>query len=800
MKRILPALLSILLFSTILHAQTLIPFRDGKLWGYSNPEGKIILPCIYNNAFPFTSAGAVVVVNNKYGLIDIKGKWLIPASFDSLGQFDNNIAIFKKEGKLGLTDKTGKITLPAEYKKIELLKSGFYLLSNGEYINGFANKKGELLLPAEYKEVSDFREGRLLVQKKSTDPWTILDEKGHTVFSMKHGEGFFDNNAKFFSNGVLHYRTFSPNAGGGLYDSSGKMLIYIPDACCFNKEERILRGKYYKGLFPATRGGEVKDTLPDGTISKLNYPNGYSDNSGQFILKPVYIDAGEFINGVALARRASGIGLIDTTGREIIPLKYWLGRKLADDRLLFRDKLKAFLYDTKGKLLMEYTNLKNENYGPYQLGMGSFKEGVALVKFEDGQYGYVDNTGRLISPLRFSNGMEFCDGLAAVTLDEETSYINKKGQLFYRRNVIPVGRQQWDYQDLNTRVFANGDSIYKAVSITDFHQKSQEKKPAFYHVSYIPNTQSKTRLLYNWYAVTDPRGLAPAGWAIPTEEEFMQLKKVGCSDSVSADILYALGFDNGGQLLLKGGGLGTRFEGIWWTRTPQPNQTEEARAILLLVSKGEQRSDLRFGVYPTQTGFPVRCIRKPEPVKPGTKLPALPKLNCDSLLAITKTRVKPVKAVEKKTDPVITDYASHMAGTYKEFTCVLTGSKEVTFTKANVVSFRFVIKKIVANYIDIDFEFLVNNTEGGKFFVQFVMQMGEASKTGTGAATRTIIPLYKVDGKTDPYKPGVPYFRGENVRGSYCPETRSISISGDMIKMYNSNEVNRTKYRITGAK
>ncbi len=372
--------------------------------------------------------------------------------------------------------------------------------------------------------------------------------------------------------------------------------------------------------------------------------------------------------------------------------------------------------------------------------------------------------------------------------------------MFYRRNIIPVGRQQWDYQDLNTRVFANGDSIYKAVSITDFLQKGQEKKPAFYHVSYIPNTQSKTRLLYNWYAVTDPRGLAPAGWVIPTQEEFELLKKAGCSDSISADVLYALGFDNGGQLLLKGGGLGTRFQAAWWTRTPQPNTNEEARIITINLYKNSQPGILGFAVYPTITGFPVRCIRKPEPVKPGIKLPALPKLNCDSLLAISRAKFQPVTPVEKKTEPVITDYASHMAGTYKEFTCVLTGTKDVTFTKANVVSFRFTIEKVVANYIDVDFEFLVNNTEGGKFFVQFVMQMGEASKTGTGAATRTTIPLYRVEGKTDPYKPGVPYYRGENVRGSYCPETRSIAIYGDMIKMYNSNEVSRMKYRITGAK
>ena len=93
MKRFLPALLLALLISSLLHAQSLIPFRDGTRWGYCNPEGKIILPCIYNNAFPFTTTGAVVVLDNKYGLIDTKGKWMIPASFDSLGAFNNGMAV-----------------------------------------------------------------------------------------------------------------------------------------------------------------------------------------------------------------------------------------------------------------------------------------------------------------------------------------------------------------------------------------------------------------------------------------------------------------------------------------------------------------------------------------------------------------------------------------------------------------------------------------------------------------------------------------------------------------------------------
>lgn len=799
MKRFLPALLPALFFSTLLHAQSLLPFRDGTRWGYCNPEGKIIISSIYNNAFPFTADGAVVADNNKYGLIDTRGKWLIPATFDSLGSFENGIAVFKKEGKIGLIDKSGKIILPADYQRIERLKSGFYQLCLSEILNGFADKKGVLILPATYREVNDFRYGRALVLKKwVNDPWTIIDEKGNIIFNMKPGEGFYDNNAKYFRNGVLHYRTFGSDAGGGLYDSSGKVLIYIPDACCYNEEERKLRGMYLKGLFPATRAGEIKDTLPDGKVITVRYPVGYCDSTGQYVIKPKFNEAGEFKNGTALVRQDGKAWLINQKGESVMTEIYNYGFYVSDTRVIFRNNSNDYyLYETSGKLLARIEGLKPATATYWTEGIAAFKNGLAVVTFKDETRGYIDSMGRLI---RFNGGSSLSNGQALVKQDVETNNRNNKEQTTYQHAPVSIGRQQWDYQDLNTRVFANGDSIYKAVSITDFIQKGQEKKPAFYHVSYISNTQSMTRALYNWYAVNDPRGLAPAGWSIPTQEEFEQLKKAGCADSLYADALYAFGFDNGGQLLLKETGLGTRFDGSWWTRTQQPNNPDEGRIILLLINKPGQSGDLRFGVYPGYTGFAVRCIRKPEPVKPGVKLRAVPKLNCDSLVAVTKAKVKPVKPVEKKAEVLVTDYPSQMAGTYKDFTCVLSAGKEVTFTPANVASSHFNVEKILAGYIRIDFEIRVTNSEGGQFFLQFVMQTGEATRTGTGTAMRTNIPLYKVEGKTDPYKPGVPYFRGENVRGSYCPETRTIAIYGDMVKYFSSSEVSRTKYRITGSR
>ncbi|MCU9931021.1 fibrobacter succinogenes major paralogous domain-containing protein, partial [Escherichia coli] len=50
--------------------------------------------------------------------------------------------------------------------------------------------------------------------------------------------------------------------------------------------------------------------------------------------------------------------------------------------------------------------------------------------------------------------------------------------------------------------------------------------------------------LYNWYAVNDPRGLAPIGWWIPTQYEWNQLSTYLGGDSVSGGKLKEEGFNH----------------------------------------------------------------------------------------------------------------------------------------------------------------------------------------------------------------------------------------------------------------
>ncbi|ARM30476.1 fibrobacter succinogenes major paralogous domain-containing protein [Prosthecochloris sp. HL-130-GSB] len=83
---------------------------------------------------------------------------------------------------------------------------------------------------------------------------------------------------------------------------------------------------------------------------------------------------------------------------------------------------------------------------------------------------------------------------------------------------ITIGDQIWMVSNLNVTRFRNGDAI------TEINDPTQWRHQASAGRCSIPGqNDDKTGKLYNWYAVTDSRGLAPEGWRIPNEEDWCTL-------------------------------------------------------------------------------------------------------------------------------------------------------------------------------------------------------------------------------------------------------------------------------------
>ncbi len=81
---------------------------------------------------------------------------------------------------------------------------------------------------------------------------------------------------------------------------------------------------------------------------------------------------------------------------------------------------------------------------------------------------------------------------------------------------VKIGEQVWMAENLNVSTFRNGEPILQTITKTDWENAIKNKKPAWcYYDNDIKNGE-KYGKLYIWFAVNDPRGLAPIGWHIPT--------------------------------------------------------------------------------------------------------------------------------------------------------------------------------------------------------------------------------------------------------------------------------------------
>jgi uncharacterized protein (TIGR02145 family) len=99
-----------------------------------------------------------------------------------------------------------------------------------------------------------------------------------------------------------------------------------------------------------------------------------------------------------------------------------------------------------------------------------------------------------------------------------TGFVN-----FSNAQTVTIGSQVWMTKNLDVATFRNGDSIPHAKTDEEWEKAGENKQPAWCYYNNDPANGAKYGKLYNWYAVTDSRGLAPVGYHIPTSAEWTKL-------------------------------------------------------------------------------------------------------------------------------------------------------------------------------------------------------------------------------------------------------------------------------------
>jgi uncharacterized protein (TIGR02145 family) len=205
-----------------------------------------------------------------------------------------------------------------------------------------------------------------------------------------------------------------------------------------------------------------------------------------------------------------------------------------------------------------------------------------------------------------------------------TEQVSYQGDVY---DVVQVGSQCWFAENLRTQQYRNGDPIPGSLH-SDSWITTESGAQTTYAVNgsvlqgssdTLSNLERYGRL-YNWFAVVDHRGLCPAGWHVPSDEEWTELEETIGGSSVAGALLKSSetesppwdGTNASGFGCLPGGyrnwSCGCYFQentsGYWWTSTPSyENLYAWYRGI-----ETESEALIRYD-HLTKNGFSVRCLR-----------------------------------------------------------------------------------------------------------------------------------------------------------------------------------------------
>jgi uncharacterized protein (TIGR02145 family) len=198
---------------------------------------------------------------------------------------------------------------------------------------------------------------------------------------------------------------------------------------------------------------------------------------------------------------------------------------------------------------------------------------------------------------------------------------------------VKIGNQWWMAENLKVTHYRNGDPIPNITDNDEWPGLNSDAQ-CIYDNNVSNNVASYGRL-YNWYAVNDPRGLAPDGWRVPSDDDWKQLEMyLGMSRSEADDAGWR-GTDEGSKLagnsaLWEDGNLknndvfgesgfsalpgGSRFSydgnfyrmGLYasfWSASESDNYSAWYRSLYYFSS------DINRNLFNKNYGFSVRCLR-----------------------------------------------------------------------------------------------------------------------------------------------------------------------------------------------
>ena len=402
--------------------------KQGGLWGAMDKKGKLVVPCEFEDLSPHTlkeDGFCNVKKNKKEGIYDMKAKQLIiSCEFDDISTYG-------------------------------IKEYGLCSVKKGKLVGGYDVKKKQLLVPCEFDDVSTF----------------MLNEQDYCTVKKNGKEGIYDIESQQLiipcdyddiSTYQLKERGWTEVKKGqkkdakiGIYDIRKKQEI-VP--CLYDWISTYNDTMNKHGLYFVIRDGyygisndQAKEVVP------CRY---------DFIRTTPYGDCKYFVAARGGKRPAdeaparlhslsrpigSLCGVLDVTGREVVPFEYDQIYDIKDDVaechkgtvLILKEEQTIRDYFDNNKPYKAYNNdynYDNRLEGFYNLKTGKstpcqykgciFSEGYIACSNSSEKWGYLDaETMQLAIPFEYESAQAFKDGVAQVKKDGKATFVTdpKKG-------------------------------------------------------------------------------------------------------------------------------------------------------------------------------------------------------------------------------------------------------------------------------------------------------------------------------------------------------------------------------------
>jgi hypothetical protein len=387
MKRLF-FLLYMLSFNAVYGQNSLIPFIQNGKWGYCDKNLKIVIPCKYDQAYPFFEERALVQFYDtiepyaKSFFIDPKGDVIIRLNSSAPGcpasRFHKGVALVENYNIPNYGENTNITVIDRDGNILHLVDGASMdadLSMLKEYGNGFNS------------------EGIYCTQ-------LYVDDQTKSVL-------IYNDNRKPV---ILNYQYISPfNGGYAVAQEQYLEGVVEPNLALINTKGEV--------VIPAGKHKLVMDYYNTAQKPELLFPfdlngkQGYVNINGEIIIEPKFDLAFSFNEGRAVVAKLIGydeyempiykFGYIDTKGNLVIPFLYDQAFAFSEDLAEVVNKDSIMFIDYNGKTVLSYNSSTPKDmygvpgqYGAYYYEHG-FKNGSAVL-FIDNQVGFINKKGDFI--------------------------------------------------------------------------------------------------------------------------------------------------------------------------------------------------------------------------------------------------------------------------------------------------------------------------------------------------------------------------------------------------------------------